>query len=482
MAAVLMAALTLAACTHHKKHAPSTIGDTHRPNIVFLLTDDLSLDLLPFLPSVQRMEQQGVTFTNYFVTDSLCCPSRSSIFTGQFPHTDGVFRNGGPDGGFEAFTNKGDDKSTFATTLHDSGYRTGMMGKYLNGYMPVKKYIPPGWDEWDVAGDAYPEFNYNINVNGRVDHHGKQPADYMTDVLADRALAFVDDSVAQAKPFMLEVATFAPHGPFVPAPRDADKFPGLTVPRTGAYDKATANAVPWFNRPKPLNPGQTQILDSDFRKRAQAVQAVDLLLTRVEKELEAKGVADNTYIVFSSDNGYHLGQHRLLAGKQTAYDTDTHVPLVVTGPGVTAGRRVDAFTENIDLRPTFEAIAQAKTPDAVEGHDLLPVLKGESPTDWRTTVLFEHHGPIRSPADPDFDGPESVNPPSYEGIRTASWLYVEYEGGQHEFYDLVKDPEELDNLAGSMDSTLQGRLHDALSAAQSCEKGQGCWNAQHNPR
>jgi N-acetylglucosamine-6-sulfatase len=148
--------------------APAAAAATP-PNIVFVLTDDLAWNLIQYLPQVQQLRADGVTFTNYTVTDSLCCPSRSSILTGKFPHDTGVFTNGGTDGGFAVFKNRGNENSTFATALQSKGYATAFMGKYLNGYLPAdtqggaQPYVPPGWSEWDVAGNGYPEYNYSLN-------------------------------------------------------------------------------------------------------------------------------------------------------------------------------------------------------------------------------------------------------------------------------------------------------------------------------
>src|SRR6266487_1089967 len=172
------------------------------PNVVFVLTDDLSWNLVQYLPQVKKLQADGLTFNDYTVTDSLCCPSRSSILTGRFPHDTGVFTNGGPDGGFGYFHNHGEESQTFATALQAKGYRTAMMGKYLNGYLPAdtlggtRPYVPPGWTEWDVAGNGYPEFNYNLNENHTVVHYGSRPPDYLTDVLARKGSTFIANSAA----------------------------------------------------------------------------------------------------------------------------------------------------------------------------------------------------------------------------------------------------------------------------------------------
>jgi N-acetylglucosamine-6-sulfatase len=216
-----------------------------QPNIVFVLTDDLAGDLLPYMPNVRRLQQRGTSFSNYFVTDSLCCPSRASILTGQYPHNTGIFRNTGPDGGFIAFHDFGLEHGTYATSLQGVGYRTALMGKYLNQYSPSRirtalggPYVPPGWTDWTVAGNGYQGFGYGLARTVRVVRHGWRAQDYLTNVLAREGLGFLDASVAAGAPFMLNVWTFAPHSPAIPAPRDAHRFAGLTAPRDASFDEA----------------------------------------------------------------------------------------------------------------------------------------------------------------------------------------------------------------------------------------------------
>jgi hypothetical protein len=275
----------------------------HRPNIVFILTDDLAINLVQYMPHVVQMQKDGVTFANYFVTDSLCCPSRSSIFTGRFPHDTGIFRNTGNDGGYLAFENRGNQQSTFATALAAAGYRTAMLGKYLNGYQPPRHPPDPGWASWSVAGNGYPEFNYALNEDGRVVRFGNTPNDYLTDVVSGIGSRFIRQSADTQ--FVIEIATFAPHMPYTPAPRDADKFPELRAPRTPAFDAAPdPNAPRWQRSISPLSAADMTKIDADFRKRAQSVQAVDAMIGELQAAVAAIGQQDNTYFVFSSDNGY----------------------------------------------------------------------------------------------------------------------------------------------------------------------------------
>ncbi|MET9260673.1 sulfatase [Amycolatopsis sp. NPDC004079] len=465
----LTVASTAVACVPGQ---PAAAGG--KPNIVLVLTDDLSMNLLPYLPHVQEMARNGTSFANYTVTDSLCCPSRSSLFTGMVPHDTGVFTNGGKDGGYRAFHGRGDDKSTYATSLQQAGYRTAMMGKYLNGYQPKSDGIPPGWTEWDVAGNGYGEFDYDLNENGTVKHYGKKPEDYLVDVMAEKAARFVASSAADHTPFAMELATFAPHGPYTPAPRDADAFPGLTAPRGPAYDTLPSSPPSWLASRTPLTDREKQDIDKDFRKRAQAVQSVDKMIGTVQAALDKAGVRGNTDLVFTSDNGYHMGEYRLTPGKQTAFDTDVHVPLVVTGPGVKAGATVDQPAENIDLRPTFEALAGASTPAPVDGESLVPLLNGTAPPAWRTVGLVEHHGPDFDKNDPDKPAKNSGNPTTYEAIRSTAYTYVEYADGAKEYYDRTTDPQELHNTAAQLPPERARQLHDTLRAMVSCHGAAAC--------
>jgi N-acetylglucosamine-6-sulfatase len=453
------------------------VAPSARPNIVFVLTDDLARNLVGFMPHVLAMQRSGATFSNYFVTDSLCCPSRSSIFTGLFPHDTHVFDNSPPEGGYITFHERHEERKTFALALQRRGYRTALMGKYLNGYRPAVDGVPPGWSQWDVAGNGYPEYGYRLNSNGRVRYYGYHVGDYLTSVLSAKGVDFIRSSAARHRPFLLEIATFAPHSPFTPAPRDGRSFPGLRAPRTLAFDAIGSNEPPWLSHFLPLQRRKIARIDRDFRRRAQAVQAVDRMIARIETVLKAEGLARNTYIVFSSDNGLHMGEHRLLTGKLTAFDTDIRVPLIVTGPGIAAGRTASELVENVDLCPTFERLAGAPVPAASDGRSLVPLLQGRSVHDWRREVLIEHHGRLFDRRDPDYPTVGAGNPPSYEAIRTAHSLYVEYGSGEREYYDLASDPFELRNLAGRLSPRMARRLHGALDRVERCH-GASCRRAQ----
>ena len=475
----------------------SAARTTQRPNLIFVLTDDLDWSLVTaqYMPHVIALEQSGETFDHYIVSDSLCCPSRSSIFTGLFPHDSGVYTNTGTGGGYYAFTDHQPnlETRTFAVAMQYAGYLTSMMGKYLNGYgePAMTTQVPRGWSDWHVAGNAYPEFNYDLNENGAVVHYGPGPpptanaANYLTDVLAARALTFINRAVGAHKPFALEVATFAPHRPYTPAPRNRQDFPGLGAPRDPSFNAANVNPPDWLGKRKRLTPAQVAKIDREYRMRAQAVEAVDRLLGLIEARLVARGLARNTYIVFSSDNGYHMGQHRLLPGKETAFDTDIRVPLIIAGPGVPRGKVISQVVQNVDLDPTFVQLAGRRPMASVDGHSLLPLLHPPAGAGvaWPTVALIEHHGPS-DVHDPDFENGElGGNPSAYEAIRISNRqlgnaVYVEYEKtGKREYYNIDKDPYERENMYKLLSASSRARLHRTLIGLKRCHNAAACWAA-----
>jgi arylsulfatase A-like enzyme len=461
-----------------------------RPNFVFVLTDDLSNNLVAHMPNVLAMRTEGTSFAQYVVTDSLCCPSRASILTGRYPHSTGVITNTWPFGGFEVFHAE-EEKSTFATSLQAAGYRTAMMGKYLNGYTPgvvvdgAPGFVPPGWSAWAVTGNGYSNYGYNLLVKSpgndppqRV-RYGTGPSDYLTDVLSERGQQFIATAVADGQPFMLELATFTPHGPYTPAPRHANAFPYLTAPRGVLFNaKQRLNPPSWLPK-APLTNEQIAQIDEAFRLRARAVLAIDEMIGAIRAQLQRLGAADNTYIVFSSDNGYHMGQRRLTAGKQTYFDHDIRVPLVVVGPGVRRGASVKHVAANVDLRPTFQELAGVLVEPHVEGRSLVGFLRGTPPWDWRDATLIEHRGSNPIAADPDAE-PTFRNPPSYAALRFADALYVQYKNPRHapEYYDLVRDPLERRNIYPLLSKGRKAELAAKLAWMGTCSGGAACHAAQ----
>ena len=491
-----------------------------KPNVVFILTDDL--DLTSYLdpsrfPKVNSLlVDKGTTFSNFFVTDSLCCPSRSSILRGQYVHDHGVLGNVGPHGGYQQFHANGDERSTVATWMHDAGYRTGLLGKYLNGYPQSvdPAFVPPGWDEFDSptsGGNPYSEYNYRLNENGKLVRYGSRPDDYLVDVLSRKSSEFIQQK--SDKPFFLYVAPYVPHLPATPAPRYADAFPGVQAPRTPSFNQADMSAEPqWLQNRPLLDDQQISTIDQVYRRRLQSMLGVEDLVQNVVDTLQKTGQLDNTYIVLTSDNGFHLGQHRLPPGKQTAFDEDIHVPLIVRGPGVPQGKKVDDVAMNVDFAPTFADLAGAKTPSFVDGRSLVPALHGKQQDNERKDVLVEHYSEggkkqkrqgkarqtaVRTAKDPDNDtnppdagapatGPSApvarrgqfpgVAIPEYAALRTDRYTYVEYVTGERQLYDRRADPDELHNIVSTADPKLVQDLAKQLAALKAC-KGDGCRSA-----
>ncbi|MFF0519150.1 sulfatase [Actinomadura nitritigenes] len=483
LTAVLAAGLAACSGGSGKRNRIAATQSAKKPNIIFVLTDDLSWNLIAHMPQVQKMQRDGLTFDKFFMADSLCCTSRATIFTGLYPHNTKVRTNFPPLGGYQVFQQNGGERNSFGPALQKAGYRTAFLGKYMNGYLPGDKqggarpYVPPGWSEWYVAGNGYPEYDYNLNENGRLINYGHQPQDYLTDVLANKGTDFVQRAGGSSKPFFMEISTFAPHGPFVSAPRYADKFAGLKAPRSPAFNERDVRDKPsWLRKHPKLGKGAIARIDEGFRDRVRMVQSVDDMIGRIRGELATLGIDRDTYVVFGSDNGFHMGEHRLAGGKMTAFDVDIHVPYVVTGPGVGAGRHVGAFAQNTDLAPTFLGLAGLPAPPGTDGRSLVPFLRGEAPGDWRQAALIEHVKPAPSRDDPDRQDSAPGAPTTYNAIRTNDALYVEYADGEREYYDLARDPNELDNAAKRLPEERRRQLSEQLNALVRCS-GQSCASA-----
>ncbi len=479
---------------------------TTRPNIIFILTDDLDHASIQYMPKLKSLlADQGLTFENYFVSMSLCCPSRTATLRGQYGHNTQILGNNPPSGGFEKFYQLGEEKSTIAVWLQEAGYSTMLAGKYLNGFPERTNlmYIPPGWTEWYSAmkGTAYSEFNYTLNENGKQVAYGNKPEDYGTDVYARKAVDFVQRNAKEGKPFFVYLAPYAPHAPYTPAPRHETLFPDLKVPRTPNYNEPDVSDKPNFIKNRlVLNQRQMTAIDVDYRKRLQSLQAIDDAIESLVKTLQAAGQLDNTYIFFTSDNGYHMGNHRQLTGKVAPYDEELRVTMIVRGPGVPAGKTVDYLTGNIDLAPTWAELAGAKTADFVDGRSLVPLMRNNPPavSQWRQAFVIENgleqttrsdtnaiaiiapNSPEELLEPPDLDDTYLDSPdaqglglgvPAFRGIRTQDYSYVEYVTGEKELYDMRNDPYQLQNLASKADSALLAelskRLHDLLNCKAS---------------
>ena len=460
------------------------------PNIVFIQADDLEAQGIGRMPQLESLlTRQGTRFANSFVTTPLCAPSRASFLTGQYIHTHGVLSNGPPLGGFEMWHSLGRDANTVGAWLKAAGYRTTLIGKYLNNYpdTETETYRPPGWDEWiGLLLDRRAELGfYTLNENGTiVNYRGREPDNYQTDVLAAKAVDFIRRAESNdAQPFFLYLAVSAPHLPPVPATRHEGEFGHLEVPKPSSFNEDDVSDKPGYvQRTRQLTTEQIEDIDEEYTDRQRTMLAVDEAIERLVQTLQDTGELANTYIIFTSDNGIFQGEHRQ-TGKSAAYDEAIRVPLIIRGPGVPANRSLDHLVANIDLAPTFLTWARAPIPDTVEGRSLDTLLGASPPatTAWRRELLIEYLG--------GSGGAETVGPvvradelralsvrgmPDYYALRTETHTYVEYVNGEKEMYDLVHDGQELDNLfVFGGDTTLAPALSTRLGVLRAC-RGAAC--------
>ena len=420
-----------------------------QPNFILIMTDDMNAVEAAFMPILQaEIAAKGVTFENYFVVSSICCPSRVSTLRGQYVHNHGVLTNTSPNGGFLKFHNLGEENSTIATWLQSAGYRTVLMGKYLNGYgttTQYQTYVPPGWDEWYalIVNQAY--FNYKMNHNGQVVQYGSAASDYQTDVLANLATDYIRRTAGDPRPFMMYLAPTAPHSPFQPAARHSQAFPDASVPRVPSFNEADVSDKPAFIRALPLMDSNTiGRLDKDYRRRLQMLLPVDEMISGILTALTDTGALDNTYIIFTSDNGWAQGEHRLNNtndGKGTAYDESIRVPMIVRGPGTAPGTVRDNVVANIDIAPTLVELASGGQPPLGDGESLVNQLAEATPPPTTRSILVEY-----------LAGPKV---PLYRALRSRDTLYVDYfQVGEKEFYDLNIDSYLLDNSYPTADPQL----------------------------
>jgi arylsulfatase A-like enzyme len=430
-----------------------------RPNIILILSDDEDVRIHRYMPKTKALiEDQGVALDNYFVTYSFCCPSRATALRGQYSHNHRIQGNVLPSGGGKKFRALGHDRSTIATWLQAAGYYTGLYGKYMNEYEPDQEtYVPPGWNDWYAAGHDY--YDYVLNENGEQVRYGHAPEDYLTDVIARHTTAAIRRIAKTDQPFFLFVTPYAPHGPATAAPRHADLFTDTPYPRPGAFNEADVSDKPSIIRELPkLNAEQIAWIEDHYRARLRSLQAVDDMVESIVDALRETGELDNTYIVYTSDNGWHLGEHRQLYGKTTAYEEDIRVPFVMRGPGVPRGARLSPLVLNNDLAPTFAALAGVTPPSFVDGRSFLPLFDDpEQP--WRQSFLIERR---------QRESLDLVGAASFYALRTFDWTYVEYANGERELYDLKADPDQRHNLASTADSVLVGQLSTRLAQLANC--------------
>ncbi|MCI2432521.1 sulfatase [Candidatus Acetothermia bacterium] len=478
--------------------ARSSIAQPSPPNIIFILTDDLDARSIEHMPKLKSLLiDQGLVLANFFTSFPLCCPSRATILRGQYAHNTKILGNRLPSGGFEKFHALGVENSTIATWLQSAGYRTMYVGKYLNGYPGgvARTFVPPGWSEWysAVQGNAYGQYNYLLNENGKLVAYGNRPEDYGTDVYARKTVDFIQRMAKESQPFFVHLSVYAPHSPATAAPRHQNLFANAQAPRTPNFNEADVNDKPNHIRSRPLlTAREIALIDEEHRKRLQSLQAVDDAIEAMIVALKATGQLENTYIFFTSDNGFHLGNHRLMTGKIAPYEEDVRVGLFIRGPGVPAGQKLEHLAGNLDLAPTWAELAGAKAPDFVDGRSLAALWGSAPPSleSWRQALLLENgemapsneneqEDLANTEIDPLLLEPDDLDDlwrleqraqaiPPYRAIRTQQYLYVEYATGERELYDLIKDPYQLENFVSRADAALLQSLSAQLAKLKTC--------------
>ena len=457
-------ALLLAGAALIAAGCDSDDGPDNRPNVVVIMTDDQRVDEMAALPAVRRLVvRPGTYFTRSFASFPVCCPSRATLLTGQYAHNHGVLDIRPPRGGYRRL----DSDETLPVWLQRAGYETAHVGKYLNGYGTRRpREVPPGWDEWHGLVDptTYHYRGYSLNENGSV----VRPRRYQTDELTARAVGFVREADS---PFLLSVAYLAPHddrrgGRCVesakPAPRHAGRFASRRMPRPPSFGERDMSDKPSFLRGLPFGPVEVEYVERQWRCRRESLLAVDEGVEQLVAALRRAGELENTLIVFTSDNGYLLGEHRLPDEKVNVYEESVRVPLAVRGPGIPAGRRVADPVANVDLAPTILDAAGAAAGLRMDGRSLLPLARRPGRHRNRP-ILLEN---LSQPFDRRFT--------PYTAVRIADFVYAEHENGERELYDLERDPDELRSVHDAPGYLgIRDRLARVLQRLRSCE-GRGC--------
>ena len=457
--------------------APAQVAE--QPSFVVVMTDDQTYADMAAMPRTRRLiGDAGARFTRSYVSYPLCCPSRSTYLTGQYNHNNGVQTNSPPNGGVEAL----DAEHTLPVWLSEAGYRTSHIGKYLNGYgLRRRPNVPPGWSDWHGTVDksTYQMYGYKIFENGAVHRYGnfdvEDPATYQTDVLRQKAVAAIEGTLPET-PLFLSLMFVAPHGesadpgsttvPYVrPAPRHAGLFGRLPLPQSLRPELDVSDKPPYVRKLQLPSRATEGRIRADFRSRRESLLAVDEAVEAVVGALERTGRLGNTYILFTSDNGFFQGEHRISKGKYLAYDPSSHVPLLIRGPGIPPGTVSDEPVTNADLAPTVLEATGATADRPMDGRSLLPFARDGF---LRTRRPVLHEG--LQAGDIDRDGaPRSRTVGEYHAIRTGRYLYVEWIDGARELYDRARDPLELQSRhADPRYRQIRNALHRELVRLRTC--------------
>jgi N-acetylglucosamine-6-sulfatase len=453
MVGFVLALFTLLALAPHIRAA-----DAPRPNVVFVITDDQRWDAVgcaghPFIktPNMDRIAREGAMFTNAFVTTPLCSPARSSFLTGQFVHRTGV------KGNTPAMGPISHRLITFPRLLHDAGYESAYVGKWHMGNDDSPR---PGFDRW-VSFKGQGVYNDPVlNIDGKQE----KKDGYVTDILTDYAVEFINRE--HAKPFVLYVGHKAVHGPFRPAERHKDLYQTEALPqRPDMIDDLSGKPV--LTR-EIKERGTEQLIkpngaatDRVPREQMRCLASVDDGLGRILDALDQKKLAENTIVIFTSDNGFFWGEHRL-ADKRAAYEESIRVPLLMRYPKlIKPGTKPPEMALNIDIAPTLLQLAGAPIPKDVQGRSLVPLFEGKL-GEWRSSALFEYFAEARFP-----------RIPTWQAVRNDRWKYIHYTdvADSDELYDLQADPYEMKNLiadAGAAEQlkVMKAELERQLNATQ----------------
>jgi N-acetylglucosamine-6-sulfatase len=447
-----------------------------RPNVVVVETDDQTAASLWAMPTVKRLiADEGVTFDNSFVSYALCCPSRATFLTGQYAHNHGVFRNAAPNGGYYKLRGA----NTLPVWLRAAGYRTIHVGRYLNEYGtrdPAE--VPPGWTDWHGLVDptTHHYYGFTINDNGTPHKFAPTPENYQTDVLTRKAVNLIGRASRAGKPFFMWTAYPAPHYAFdkppepddppemrtpVPAPQDRNMFAAEPLPIGPSFDERDVRDKPVTVRQYGrLSEPERAAIQENYQQELETLQAVDRGVGRIVDALREAGELDDTLLVFTSDNGFYHGEHRVPREKTLPYEPAIRVPLVVRGPGLPRGVHRSQLVSNQDLAPTILQVTGGHAGLAQDGLSLLPLVrkpKFEPRRDLLVEGLYPFGQRVR-----------------FAAIRTRQWFYAEYDNGERELYDLVADPDETMNR--STDSSyraIKADLARRLAALRNC-RGKSC--------
>ena len=445
-------------------------GVQMRPNVLVIETDDQTVESMKVMSRTQQLlARQGVTFDNSFVSFSLCCPSRATFLTGQYAHNHGVLHNMAPRGGYY----KLDHSNVLPVWLQRAGYYTAHIGKYLNEYgVRNAAEVPRGWSEWHGSVDpsTYSFFGYRLNEGGKVTRYcaDRDPACYQTDVYARKAGEIIRRRAPSSQPFFLWLAFVAPHSGAPadpddpkstrrgeralptphPAPRHRNAFRSMPLPQPPSFNEADMSDKPSFLRGRRLlTAADVAAVREMYQQRLESLLAVDEAVSSVVTALRRTGELERTLIIFTSDNGFFHGEHRIKDGKVHLYEPSIRVPLIIRGPGVPRGVHRRQLVANIDLAPTIVAAARANAGRAMDGRSLFPLIR-DGGREWGRDLLLE----------------SMTTPDAYVGIRTRNFLYTQYADGtpeDRELYDLRRDPHELESA--HRDAARAG-IREALAA------------------